>query len=55
MHCRFPASSNVLKQREKCVKSATTLVESGTSVVIGKVHSAEPQPPKKALCIQELV
>ena len=27
--------SNVLKQREKCVKAATALVEEGTSVVIG--------------------
>lgn len=29
------ALSNVLKQREKCVKAATTLIEEGTSVVVG--------------------
>jgi hypothetical protein len=28
--------SNTLKQREKCVKAATALLEEGTSVVIGK-------------------
>jgi hypothetical protein len=27
--------SNILKQREKCVKAATVLVEEGTSVAVG--------------------
>ena len=29
--------SNVLKQRENCVKAATTLINEGTSVVVGKL------------------
>jgi bifunctional polynucleotide phosphatase/kinase len=28
--------SNILKQREKCIKAATVLLEQGTSVVVGK-------------------
>lgn len=36
VHCLY-SSSNMLKQREKCIKVATTLVESGTSVVIGRL------------------
>jgi bifunctional polynucleotide phosphatase/kinase len=27
--------SNLMKQREKCVKAATALIEEGTSVVVG--------------------
>lgn len=27
--------SNIMKQREKCVKAATALIEEGTSVVVG--------------------
>jgi hypothetical protein len=34
------ALSNILKQREKCVKAATALIEEGTSVVVGTFFSA---------------
>jgi hypothetical protein len=33
----------MLKQREKCIKSATALVEEGTSVVVGKIMQAHLQ------------
>jgi bifunctional polynucleotide phosphatase/kinase len=30
--------SNIMKQREKCVKAATALIEEGTSVVVGTFY-----------------
>lgn len=38
---RFCALSNTLKQREKCVKAATALIEQGTGVVVG-TYSRNP-------------
>jgi len=34
----FGILSNVMKQREKCVKAATALIEEGTSVVVGTFY-----------------
>lgn len=36
-YANFYTLSNILKQREKCVRAATAFIEEGTSLVVGKL------------------
>ena len=46
-----PHLSNLMKQRDNCLKAATTLIQEGTSIVVGEYSNYSIQyPPRLLYC-----